>query len=193
MSVAAASNAMVTVTEIKRWLNLTETDTDRDDFLQDRINQWSDEIERRTGRVIGAADYTDEVHSGGRRSIMPLNPPVNSVSEITISSEELSSDDWFITADKSMIRLETGRPFRGGAGDILISYNGGFSATPGDISRALIQIVAIDYYLSGHGNQSLAKSAESFGGSNVSFNRSPSDQERMLGTVVRRYLRRHNG
>lgn len=193
MSVTAASNALITVAEVKRWLNLTETDTDRDDFLQDRINQWSDEIERRTGRVIGADDYTDEIYSGGRRSIMPFNTPINSVSEITISGGKLFSDDWFITADKSMVRLETGQPFRGGAGDILITYNGGFTSTPGDISRALIQIVAIDYYLSGHGNQSLAKSAESFGQSNVSFNRSPTDQERILRAVVRRYLRRHNG
>lgn len=191
MAITAASNALATITQVKSWLNLTTEDVPRDDFLQDQINHWSGEFERRTSRIVAAGDYVSEQHDSNRRSIMVNNPPINSVASIYVSSVELGADSFFIIPYGSMVRKYDGTRFRGGPGDILISYNGGFSATPGDIARTLIQIIAIGYYLSGHGVQALAKRGESTAGGSITFNRGPEDQEKLFRSVINRYMIRH--
>lgn len=187
--VAAASNALITLDEAKRWLNLTGTGDD--DFLQDAINDWSDTVERRLGRVLASADYDDEVHDGGKLAILPRNIPVTDIDSITIDDSELDSDEYALDKEGVSIRLKSGLPFDGGPGDILVTYTGGYATIPGDIKRAVKQLVALEYYLSGHGRKALAKRGESApGGGNVTYERSTRDQENIMRVLERRYARR---
>ena len=70
MAIEAADNALITLAEIKRWLKLEGTDTDRDDFLQEEINDWSDTVEKRLGRVIKSQEHSDERHDGGKLAVL---------------------------------------------------------------------------------------------------------------------------
>jgi len=189
MAVEAADNAMVSLTEVKEWLNLTGTNDD--DFLQRQINDWSDTIETRLGRIIKSDDYEDEIHDGGKLAILPKNLPVTAIDSITIDDSELDSDEYELDKEGCKIRMKSGLPFEGGTGEILLSYTGGFASVPGDIKRAVRQLVALEYYLSGHGRKALAKRGESApGGGNVTYERGPADQERVIDGLIRRYGRR---
>ena len=190
MSIDIAGNALTTVVELKRWLNLTSADFARDDFLQEEINDWSDTIEKRLGRIIKSASYTDERHDGGKLAILLKNIPVTAISSITIEDTAIDSTDYTFDIDSGKVRMITGIEFDGGPGDALLSYTGGYATVPGDLKRAVKQIVAIGYYLSGHGRHAIAKSSESTGEGNVEYNRGPKDQEAIMKIIERIYKRR---
>jgi uncharacterized phiE125 gp8 family phage protein len=190
MAVAAADNALIELEEVQRWLKLEGDEGDDDDFIQEAINDWSDAVETRLGYCIKQAAYTDEVHDGGKPSILLVNTPVASVSSITIDDDELDEDDYTVDLASGIIRLKSGSIFDGGPGDILVSYTGGYVAVPGDLKRAMMQIVALEYYLSGRGRKALAKRGESAAGGSVTYERGPDDQERIMRVIEREYKRR---
>jgi hypothetical protein len=190
MAVEAAANALITLAEIKRWLLLSGTDTTRDDFLQEAINEWSDTIETRLGRKLLSQEHAEERHHGGKVAILLKNIPVTDISEITVDGAALGSSDYTYDGASGIVRMVGGNVFGGGPGSVLVTYTGGFTTAPGDLKRAMKQITAIEYYLSGHGRRSIAKTAESAGDGSVSYNRGPEEQERIMRKLERTYSRR---
>jgi len=188
MAVEAADNALVTLDEVKDWLALSEAGVD--DFLQRAINDWSDAIETRCGRVFRSVEYEGEIHAGGRKAILLKNIPVTAITSITVDDGALGSDDYTYDGPSGIVRLVSGKAFGGGPGSVEVDYTGGYAALPGDLKRGAKQLVALDYYLSGRGRKALAKSAESIGDGSVSYNRGPNDQEKIMQTILRIYGRR---
>ena len=186
----AATNALVTIDEVKRWLKLDGSGDD--DFLQEAINQWSDTVEKRLQRIIKSAAYTDEQHDGGKKKVLLKNIPVTAISSISIDDTALSSEYYTYDEDSGIIRLKTGYAFDGGPGSIEVSYTGGFDedSIPGDLKRTVTQLVALEYYLSGRGRKALAKKGESNPQGNVTYERSPVDQELLMIKLERKYARR---
>jgi len=188
MAVNPAANALVTKDEIKRWLKLSGTGDD--DFFQEAINDWSDTIEKRLGRVIKSAEHTDEVRDGGKLAVILKNIPVSSISSITVDGAALGSSDYTLDGDSGIIKLKSGLSFSGGPGSILATYTGGYTEVPGDLKRAVKQLVALEYYLSGHGRKALSKRSESAGEGSVTYERGPEDQENIMKKLERLYARR---
>jgi len=188
MAVDAAANALVTVEEAKDWLKLSGEG--ENDFLQSAINDWSDAIEKRLKRVILSAEYEDECHAGGKKSVLLKNFPVDGVSSFSVDDEDLDEGDYTVDLDNGIIKLKSGYAFEGGPGSILVSYNAGYEEVPGDLKRAVKQIVALEYYLSGHGRKALSKRSESTGQGSVTYERGTEDQERIMTKIEHRYARR---
>lgn len=123
------------------------------------IEVCSDLIEKYCNRIFLAADYTDEKHNGNRdNSIFVKNPPINSLSQISIAGEEdtnLDFDDEIFEYDvgsgevwwKSLILLSSISVidyigyYPNGRNNVLITYNGGFSEIPGGIKLACVDMV----------------------------------------------------
>jgi len=187
-AVLAADNALITKDEIKRWLKLSGTDDD--DFLQEAINEWSDTVETRLGRVINSAEHTGERHDGGKLAVLLKNIPVTTLSSISVDGAALGSSDYTIDTDSGIIRLGSGKAFGGGPGSILVTYTGGYSTVPGDLKRAMMQLVALELYLSGHGRKALAKRSESTDAGTTIYERGPEDQEKIMARLERKYARR---
>jgi len=188
MAVDPASNALVTKEEVKEWLKLSGTDDD--DFLQSAINDWSDAIETRLNRVIISADHTDECHPGGKLAVLLKNIPVTEISSITVDDGALGISDYTVYPESGIVRLVSGKAFGGGPGSILVTYTGGYEEAPGDLKRCVKQIVALEYYLSGHGRKALAKRGESTGEGTATYERGPEDQEKIMQRIERLYARR---
>jgi uncharacterized phiE125 gp8 family phage protein len=188
MAVAAAANALITTTEVKRWLNLDGSGDD--DFLQEAINDWSDAVETRCGRIIKQATYTDEAHDGGKKAVLLLHPPVSSITSITVDDDELESDEYVYDEKSGIVRMVSGYAFEGVNGEVTVTYVGGYDPVPGDLKRAMMQLAALEYYLSGRGRKALAKRGESMGNGSVSYERGPQDQEKIMKEIERRYKRR---
>lgn len=186
--VDVAENALCDVDEVKDYLGLTGTDAD--DFLQRSINDWSDTVESRLNRRLVAQTFEDEIHDGGKHSVILRNPPVISISSITVGLAALSELDYTYDSQSGIVRMLYSRMFPGDTGNVRVTYRGGCETVPGDIHRKVIQLVALDYYLSGHGRKALAKRGESTQGGNVTYERGPQDQERIIEGIVRRYGRR---
>lgn len=187
MSVDAADNALIELSEVKEWLKLS--DTGDDDFLMKSINDWSDTIETRLGRSIKTQTHTDERHDGGKIAVVLQHIPVTAISSITIDGGELGSSDYNYF-NSGIVRLVYGKVFGGGPGSILVTYTGGFTTVPGDLKRATKQLVALEFYLSGHGRKALAKRGESTGEGTVTYERGPGDQEKIMKILELRYARR---
>jgi len=183
-----ADNALVTLAEIKDWLKLSGTGDN--DFLVRAINDWSDTIEKRLGRVIKSAEHTDERHDGGKSAVLLKNMPVTAVSSLSVDGAALGSTDYTYDTDSGIVKLVSGNSFGGGPGSILVTYTGGYSTVPGDLVRAVKQLTALEYYLSGHGRKALAKRGESTGEGTATYERGPEDQERILQKIERKYARR---
>ncbi len=182
------ANAMVTLDEVKDWLG--RTGTGDDDFLQGAINDWSDTIESRCNRVIKSAIYADEIHDGGKIALIPRNIPVTSIASIEVDGAALEANEYTLDKESATIRMKSGHAFAGGPGSILLTYTGGYSAVPGDLKRAVKQLVALEFYLSGHGTKALAKRGEGTQGGNVTYERGPEDQEKIVARIAKRYGRR---
>lgn len=190
MAKELSTNALISLEDIKLWLNLEGQDVERDNFLRDEINDWSSTIETRLGRVIHSTTHTDERHDGGKLSVILNNIPVTDISSITVDDGALGSSDYVYVSESGIVRLVSGLPFGGGPGSVLVTYTGGYTEVPGDLKRAVKQIVAIGFYLSGHGRKSIAKRGESTAQGNVEYNRGPEDQGKILKIIERIYGRR---
>lgn len=190
MPVEATDNALVTIAEVKRWLKLDGSGDD--DFLQEAINQRSDTVEKRLNRIIKSADYTGERHDGGKKKVLLKNIPVTAISSITVDDSALTATDYTCDGDSGIIRLKNGFTFGGGPGSIEVSYTGGFDedSVPGDFKQKVTQLVALEFYLSGRSRKALAKKGESNSQGNVTYERGPEDQERLMVKLERKYARR---
>ncbi len=187
--VDVADNALADLDEVKDWLNLDGTGDD--DFLQRSINRWSDTVESRLNRRLTARTFEDERHDGGRLAVLLRNPPVAEITSLTVDGGALASTDYVLDEESGVVRMAYAKRFGGGNGSVLVTYRGGCETVPGDINQAVIQLVALDYYLSGHGRKALAKRGESApGGGNVTYERGPEDQRRIMRELERRYARR---
>ena len=186
---AAAANAMITKADAVEWLGLT-TDV-MNDFIQRSINNWSDKFEQAIGRTIKSAAHTDEVHDGGVIFLMPDNPPVTTLTSIKINDSTVTVTEYTINSSGSVIRKKDGKKWTGGPGSIELTYTGGYAEVPGDIQQIFLQIIALEFYLSGKsGRKALMKKGESFAGQSVSYERSPADQKRIFNEIVIAYKRR---
>lgn len=188
MATKANNNALVELDDMMRWMQF-ETHTE-DEFLQSAINDWSDTIEKRLKRTILSTTHTDERHDGGRRSILLHNFPVTAVSSVSIDGGALGSLDYTYETGPGIVRMCSGREFAGKRGSILVTYTAGFSTVPGDLRRVVKQLVALEYYLSARGNKAIIKAGESLGGGNVSYQRGPDEQEKLMKKIERMYARR---
>lgn len=179
-----AITTLITLSEIKDWLDLDDTDADA--FLEQAISDWSNAVDTRLGRTILSTDYADEAHDGGKLAVILNNFPVSELTSITVEDGALGDDDYTYNAN-GIIRLKSGLPFGGGPGDVLVTYTAGYDTAPGDLKRSMKQIVALEYYLSGHGRKALSKRSESTGEGNVTYERGPEDQERIMRRIERLY------
>lgn len=187
----AAANALVTKADAKEWLGLTETTMD--DFIQRSINNWSDKFEHSTGRSIISAEHVDEVHDGGVYYIMPNNPPITTLTYIHVNDSAIPTTEYTVNQSGSIIRRKNGKKWSGGAGSVELKYTGGYAAdaVPGDIQQVFLQIIALEFYLSGKsGRKALSKKGESFAGQSVTYQVSPQDQKKIFNEIVTAYKRR---
>jgi len=118
-------------------------------------------IEKRCNRVFAAANYTEEKHNGsGDNSIFVFNPPINSLTALSIVTTEnivVDVDDLEYNSVTGEIRWQrynrTGTVgltvWPEGFQNILITYNGGFSSIPKPIELLCAEMVLNTFDTSG--------------------------------------------
>lgn len=122
----ALATEIVTLAQAKTHLNqssVTTSDTEVTYF----VGVASDLVESAANRVWRGTTFTDELHKGGRDSIVLLHSPVSTVSSLTDNGETISASDYVLDAATGLIRLLSGT-FAPGEGSVKVTYVAGVDA-----------------------------------------------------------------
>lgn len=156
------SLVMITLTELKQYLNIT--DSSKDTFLQSCIDSSVCEIEDFCNRKLSPDTYVEYLDGNNKTEIYLRNKPINSISSIECFDEYDTFVDLFTGSDTAsnsvqiitqhnLIKLLKGYFFYKGCKNIKITYTAGYSTTPDDIKSVLLELATIKFYnspLSGH-------------------------------------------
>lgn len=140
MSVAAASNAIITWAEYKTMFGIS--DDDEQDKYQTLINQASSRIEQFCNRNLKAADYSTTaaliLDGSGTDTLIVPHFPVNSISKLYIdtgrtfaATSEVSSDEYVLYAKSGLITLYSDI-FPAYPACVKLECNAGYAATDAD-------------------------------------------------------------
>ena len=140
MSVAAATNAIITWAEYKAMFG--ETSDDEQDKYQILINQASSRIEQFCNRSLKATDYTSTaaliLDGSGTAGLVVPHFPVNSITKLYVdssrafaASSEIASTDYVLYTKSGLITLLTSR-FPALPACVKLECNAGYAATDPD-------------------------------------------------------------
>ena len=147
------SYALITLNDLKASLNIAFSNTEYDNALVLMINEATATIESMCGgRRFAQTTHTTETHSGdGSKNLWVANPPIISVSAVTIDNETVSEatdyDDYdgyriepLVKGCKMPGLLYRSDGWDEGDQNIEVTYSGGYATIPYDIRRAAIMI-----------------------------------------------------
>lgn len=152
---------LITLAQVKSWLNIPATNTDDDNTIQFLITGFSKYVLDYTGiDCFNDIKSYSEIHDGnGSGRIFVRNTPIVSVSAVKIGSYTLPQSTtltgfgWFIDSSKKSIAIRTGSQatgsfparFTAGLGNVQIDYKAGYSEVPFALGEAAMKAVAINY------------------------------------------------
>jgi hypothetical protein len=197
-TVAAATNAIVTLDELKDFLGISLTDTAQDDFLQLWINESSNEIEEWIDNKAKSQTITNETGRGnGRYKYRPKYYPIVAIGIVgATDAQKLASvqylDDttWTdletdltnfilhnpvneLSTDQNSFNIESldvAFPLSTGKENIRLTYQAGYSTVPSRIRKACL-LLASDLFkqsMKGDSRLGLESVSRSEGGGNSS-------------------------
>lgn len=138
MPIAAASNALTTVANVKYVWGRPQADTGDDDRIQTLINLISDRIEYWCGRKFTKQTYTDELHDGNGDNYLFLKQyPIVSVTEIKRDDIAVDSDYYKVYEDEGFVLKET--YWTKGYQNLKVTYEAGFETIPPAIAEIAIE------------------------------------------------------
>jgi hypothetical protein len=166
------SNALTTVEKVKSHLSIAPSVTLEDARLIDFINAASDYIESFCERKFKAMDHIELISVEDKWGIMPIEYPINSVTELAISHTQewdnasaiVDPTAYFISDKQTRISFIQSRARS--RKSVRLKYNAGYTAIPGDLELACIWLVEWYYrqrQRADIGKTSMSKGDESIG------------------------------
>lgn len=201
-----AAGDITNLGDLKAWLGINNPSDDG--VLGPLISNVSKEIYNRCGRqangFTAAGNVTETRNGTGTASISVLNFPINSVASVVVDDQSLpASPDGVLPGyvfDPYTISLVgfsggyvrgIGLPwpsvfcFTQGRGNVVLTYNAGFSAIPSDLAQDCIEICALKYQARKHIG---LRSNSSKSGESSTFNTSE-EIDRIFKRIEGRYRR----
>lgn len=176
---AVGTYALTTLARLKAYFNLTVLD--HDNLIEDLIDRATALFEAFTRRKLKARDYSYESDSenakldgNGRDTIRLPQYPVNSLSTLRISEQEIDERDsiyscgWILEGESGILRLAC-YLFTEGIQNIELAYNAGYSSVPEDLEQACIEQAAWMFKQSPAGSALLGVSSRTFADGSVSY------------------------
>ena len=148
-------STLVSVAEVKEFLDIPETETNNDAMLLNIIVRTQSEAENYCGRIFTAADYT-EYHNGDMTgNVIVNNSPIVSISALCDDTSReygaetlIDPSDYVFDEETGIVELD-GLCFDRGLKNIKVVYRAGYgtggATLPNDLKNALIKLAAADY------------------------------------------------
>lgn len=145
------SNALCSVADVKENLNISGSDTSKDNLITRKINQASQAIENYCGRVFKAADYVEEINGTNTDEITLQQRPINSFTSLEYRGTVENISNWyainsnyyFWDATSGILKLLYHA--RGKWNAWRATYNAGYTTIPSDLAEACASLAA--YYV----------------------------------------------
>lgn len=157
----SASANLASLTSVKRYLNISLSDTDNDDILNQLIGAASEAVETYCNRKFARTVYT-EYHDGrGDARLVLDHRPVVSVTSVhddlnrTFGADSLIlSDDYIVRELAGIIELlrsaatfsSSSAFFSDGQRSVKVVYEAGYATIPEDVAHACIILTAALYH-----------------------------------------------
>lgn len=144
-----AAGDLCVLADVKFWLGIATGVTTEDTQISRLISATSYDFLREIARpdFTPNAAYTENREGDGADRIILRHWPLNSITSVQIGITVLAGSDYFIDTDLDPERrwelyLKSPKVFTDGAA-LIIVYNAGYAAVPGDVSQATIEWVAL--------------------------------------------------
>ena len=134
---------LVTLADMKAYLNIESSDTAYDDIITDMINAVGAQFDNYTNRTLEADDYTLQIDGSGLDHIFLPDYPINSITSLHIDTDRVFGDDAEISTSNYVKYDASGKitlvsnswwcgKFPAEAQCVKIVYNAGYITTAGD-------------------------------------------------------------
>ncbi len=158
----SAAPLLASLGQVKDYLNITNTDRDRDQKLITMIKAIGPVVEAITGPIV-QRPITNEMHDGGSDRITLLHGPVAQVTSVVeyLANVEYRLQQipagrpdlgtmwsYMFEKDRSIIRRAPGggtQVFFGGTDSISVSYIAGLEAVPPNVTEAVCELVRVHF------------------------------------------------
>jgi len=160
---------LTSLANVKDWLGLSANPSTADDAVLSRlISAASALISSWCGRSFPLASYSETRDGNGKSQMIPAHQPVIAVTAITVNGRSLvptvpgGTPGFYFTP--TLIRL-AGSAFVYGRGNVVLSYQAGFTVIPPDVEQACIELVAARF----RDRNRAGLSTSTFSGQSLSF------------------------
>lgn len=127
---AISQYSVTTLSAVKNYLRIDDTDTSNDAILESLIDAVSQAIETYTGRFFVRREVIEEPHEANGKIIELDHYPVSSVSTVMINASELDPGQYTITKYAGVIETDFTME-----GAVLVTYTPGYSDTSADTPK----------------------------------------------------------
>lgn len=142
VTVTAATTGLMTLTQIKKQLNIPLTDTGDDDELLQFGASVTQVIENHVGAVTQRT--VTETFNGGRPALLLSTRPVLSITSVTDTGNVLASGDYSLNTEAGVLTRVSGvypLPFLPGVNSVTVTYLVGTAAVAGNVLQAALIIM----------------------------------------------------
>ena len=134
-----AATTVVTLTEMRSFLNIPTAQTGKDDLLISLLDAYNGKIENYLGVTMINSTYTTEKYDGNDTdSLFLKHYPIVSVSELIIGDDTLTASD-FVIYDEGYLKIDsdTYSIFTKDVQNVSITYNAGWGAARANVNDVL--------------------------------------------------------
>ncbi|WP_420123203.1 hypothetical protein [Nakamurella sp.] len=137
------SGDIVTVAEVKKQLNIPETDDSQDDELAVYIAAVTEVVEDIVGPVVPRE--VTETHDAAGPVLLLRQPPAVSITSVVEAGATLTADDYLVDLDAGILRRRQPYGWVGGIGAVTVTYQGGRNTTPAAVKLAAKELVMVNF------------------------------------------------
>lgn len=130
------SSTIVTLSEMRSFLNIPTAQTGKDNLLISLLDSYNDEMELYLGVTMINSTYTEYYDGDGRDSLFLKHNPIISVTSLTLDGTALVENTDFYIRDSCYIKLEDD-VFTEDLNNVVIVYVAGHGAARANVSNVL--------------------------------------------------------
>lgn len=191
------SYALLTLNDLKASLQIAFSTTTYDTSLALMVNEATGMIEKKCHRRFKQTTYTTETYDGtGTKQLWIRNPPIISITLITVDNETISEatdyDDYDgyriepqVNGHKMEGMLYLSNGWDKGEQNVEVTYSGGYTTIPDDIRRAAVMMIREWYNM--YRNTQGFKS-ESIGKYSYSYDALPDSVQKSIDDYLAPYI-----
>jgi len=145
--------AWITVTDVKQYLDISDSVTSEDDFLLELATAAQNVVTEYTGHTFSSAD-TSAYYNGTGLEFLYIKAPIISLSTVKYAGSKsgistatalTETDDYVYYPQTGRIELTSGTLFPFGAQNIYVEYVYGYNTVPSSVKQATIEIAVKAY------------------------------------------------